>query len=189
MPWPSVAVAVGDVISNTQLNLLPIQIADSTLSGSASSFNFASIPSQFAHLQVVVHARGDTAATSTNLSMQFNGDTTATYFWERLIGQAGTASADEGTGITSINLGAIPAATATADVFGSAEVLIPNYVGAHLKLFQCLNGYRTSLAGGAGSLILEAGMWDNGTGINRVTIFPSAGSFVSGSRATLYGLA
>jgi hypothetical protein len=162
-------------------------LADSTLVGAQASFDFTSIPATFAHLMLVLFARGDTAASTTPVLMRFNGDTTAQYMFQLMFASATTVGASEGLTQTSIQAGVMPANTAGASEFGECDITIAHYTTANLKASNSRYGLRT--ASTTGTLITGAssGSW-NGSAINRITLLPAAGNFVAGSRATLYGL-
>lgn len=190
MAWPSTSVAVGDLIQASQLNLLPIQIADSTLAAAASSFDFTSVASQFAHLLIIVQARGDTAATVTSLSCRFNNDSGSNYDVFEIDGSGSTVSGAEGLAGTSLNVGGVPAASSSSNLPASELIWIPNYAAATFeKVAISINAYKLSTTTGNLFAKMKTLAWRSTAAINRVTLFPLAGNFVTGSRATIYGLA
>lgn len=188
MPWPSVQVQVGDIIQASQLNLLPIQIADSTLSASASSFDFTSLPGQFAHLMIVAYLRGDAATDEGSCFVRFNNDSAADYLYETL--SVLNANAPSGALIsaqTSGKLGTTSAGSAIANTFSSVDAIVPNYAGS--SNHKHWRSVATAITGANGAIDIIGGRWGTTSAINRVTILPGSGSFVSGSRCTVYGLA
>lgn len=192
MPWPASSVATGDVVTASQLNLLPIQIADSTLSASAASFDFTSLPGQFAHLMIVVSARGDTAALTTALQMRLNNYSNAGgYVYVLLSGQNNAASSAATTSATLGVVGDICAASTGSGLFSSCAIIIPSYAAVATKQWTA-QSFAVSDGTAANMVLREAGGYTNlgaAAAVTRVTLFPAAGNFVSGSRATIYGLA
>jgi hypothetical protein len=182
-------VAVGEVITATQMNGLPVRIADVTLSASAANIDFQSIPSQFAHLIVECYLRGDTAATSVSVVLRFNNDTAANYDFQLLTGVGATAGAAEVFADVGIRVGTAPANTAGANLFNALTIEAPHYANsANNKATSSAYGYKVGTATSNILVGASAGFWRSSAAITRVTVFPSAGNFVSGSRVTLYGL-
>jgi hypothetical protein len=165
------------------------QLGDTTLGAPAATVAFASIPATFAHLLVVLSARGDTAATNTSVSLRLNGDTTAAYASQYIQGNAATASAVEAASATSLTLAAIAAATATAGHTGGAAILVPQYAGTTFFKQAVAFGVLTqALTTGNMYAMLRSGVWANAAAVNSLTFLPAAGNFIAGSRFTLYGL-
>ena len=190
MAWPSGSVAIGDIITAAQLNLLPIQIADSTAATSVASFDFTSLPQQFAHLKIVIVGRGDTAAAATSLAIRFNNDSGANYASERITGNAATLVSAEFVSQTASNPGYIAAATATASHAGSCEIIVPGYAQTTLfKEWNSIAGYTTAITTTGITAETRSGVWASTAAINRFTVLPVTGNFVAGSRCTIYGWA
>lgn len=192
MSWPSNPVAVGDIITASQLNLLPIQLADTTLTVSAANFDLTSIPSGFSYLMLWLQGRSDTVASNTVVDAKFNNDSTAAnYTWneDRLDGTT-YIGADTAPGTNGfMRVAKVPAASATSSYFGSAVVFIPNYAGttAYKEAISEARG-RSSSSSNTGWLYRYGGMWLSTSAISRITLTPEAGNFVAGSRVTLYGM-
>lgn len=164
-----------------------VRIAE--LSGAGASFDFQSIPQTFRHLQLVVYGRSDTAATQTNLRMRLQDVTTATYYDQRIYAAGAAISADEALAQTSARAGIIPGATTAAVLMGTATITIPHYTqGSKEKPFISLCSTPVALTTGSVQAQQYVGFLDSSTNIDRITLFPLAGSFVADSIATLYGL-
>ncbi len=164
-------------------------IADTTLGGSAANVDMTSISGTYAHLLVIVYARGDTALASTFLNMRFNGDAAANYDWQDLRAITTTVSAGEAFAQAQVVMGQIPANTAGANLFSAQCIFIPHYAGsANNKIAVSMSAAKTGTT--SGSLINEAygGFWRSSAAINRITLLPNAGNFVSGTRVTLYAM-
>lgn len=184
-PWPAAPVAVGDIVTAAQLNLLPIQIADSTLTVSASSFDFTSLPSAFAHLLVIGYLRCDAVATSSIL-MRVNNDSATNYLWRALTGSS-SAATSSGSSTTSMTLsGQLASAGETAGVFTPFNVWLPHYANAANQK----SAMSLSFLGAATPVVqFSSGLWNGTAAVSRLTFLTAAGNFVAGSRMTIYGLA
>jgi hypothetical protein len=184
MTWPITAVATGDLVTSAQHNQLPIALAEAT--GAAASYDFTSIPQVWTHLLVVAFVLDGAGGSLDALNIRFNNDTAANYYYQRLRGEASTASASETLAATSAVIGNVPAVSTAG--FSSIALWIPNYaaVQKHTYTSQSFGNYGIS----SGNLRLDyfGGYWNSAAAINRVTVFPGAGSFVDGSIATLYGM-
>lgn len=166
-------------------------LADSTLIGSAASFDFTSIPATFAHLLLVVYARSDTAAVSDSVIARFNGDTGANYDYQTAAAVATAVTAQEVFAATGVTLaGGMPGGTAGANLFGVTDILIPHYANAlNNKVAHCRSGWKAGTATTNVQKRDADGYWRSNAAINRVTLVcSSGGNFVAGSRATLYGM-
>jgi hypothetical protein len=182
-------VAVGEVITAAQMNGLPVRIADVTLSASAATIDFSSIPSQFAHLMVVAYLRGDTAAAFVGVVMRYNNDTGSNYDTQFLAAGAATVTAGEAFAGGAAQVGNVPANTASANVFGYVSIEVTHYANsANNKAHIATWAHKQGTASTNMQVGCWAGFYRSNTAISRVTVIPGAGNFVSGSRVTLYGL-
>lgn len=179
--------ATNDVVTAAEFRKSMGCVADSTLVGSAASIDFTGIPTTYAHLMIVVYARGDTAASSTNLLARLNNDSAANYDNQFLSSQAAVSTASESLAATALTCGAIPAATAGANLFGQAEILVAHYAGAaNNKSTRTVWGMKIGTASTNLNVGDNTGFWRSSAAINRVTLFPAAGNFVAGTRVSIY---
>jgi hypothetical protein len=186
--WPT-GWAIGDIEQAAEFKKGIGAISDTTLVGSAANVDITSISATYAHLLVVVYARGDTAALLANLNLRFNGDATANYDFQYLQGSAAAVAAVEQFAPTSMATGLIPAASAGANLFSSHIVFIPNYAGStNNKLALSIASNKTGTTTGSMANYLTGGFWRSAAAINRITLLPAAGNFVAGTRVTLYGM-
>lgn len=162
-------------------------IADVTLGAPAAIVDIGSptpLPQTFAGLMVVILARGDTAALTTSLAMRLNNDSGANYE-DFSLGGSGIGSRTSGR----LGSGLVPAASATASLFGATVIWIPHYAQAtSFKPYVSLGYYASSLTTQQG-VDIYSGTWGAAAAaINRITFLPGAGNFAAGSRFTVYGL-
>jgi len=154
-------------------------------SGGAASIDFTSIPATYTDLFVQISLRSNYANPYSNPIVRFNGATT-NYSGKQLLGNGATASSSGMNYTDGIDLPTMPAATNTANVFGSAGLYIPNYASANYKSVSNEGGEEFNSA--TAYLMLVAGLWSNTAAINQVTIVDKLGSLVQYSSATLYGI-
>jgi len=156
-------------------------------SGGVSSFDFTSIPQTYTDLKLVMSTRTNLTATRDDFQVTFNGVTSA-YSRRRILGyDAGTIASDQASSQASFTPNTSDNG-ATASVFGSLEIYIPNYTSANYKSFGT---EETSENNSSANYILaiQAGLWSNTAAITRITATPySSRVFVQYSTATLYGI-
>jgi hypothetical protein len=157
-------------------------IETKTLTVAAASIEFTSIPQTFTDLVLVVSARSSRAASVDNMNFQFNNVTTG-YTSRRLYGSG--SSATSGTD-TSIYFDA-PAASATANTFGSAFIYIPNYTGSTNKSVS--NDNVTENNATLAYQTIMAGLWSNTAAITSIKLLSlTSSNYTIGSTASLYGV-
>lgn len=190
MAWPTDAVATGELITAAQLNGLPVRIANTTLSGSAANIDFQSIPGHYAHLLLVMYLRTDQAVTSSTIFVRFNNDSAGNYDYQFVQGSAAVASASEAFAGTAAGVAPAPGNSAGANLFDAVTFDVPHYANsANNKAFASTFGSKVGTASGNMTTGGYAGFWRSSAAITRVTILSGVGNLVSGSRATLYGVA
>ena len=160
-------------------------ISSNTLSATAASVTFSSIPSTFTDLVIRYAARStDTGAYDTYVRLEMNGFV-ATHSSTVIRAQGGSTGSLRSTG--QVIGGYIPTATVTSNTFGSAEFYLPNYLlttqktGSHFGVQENNNTTDASVAATALLVNLTSAVTD-------LLLKPNAGSFVSGSSFYLYGI-
>ena len=153
------------------------------LAASAASVTFANIPqSGYTDLKIVYSTRSIEAATSTSLTITFNGSSAS--LTDRNLQGSGSAAASN-TGSTYI--GETSGASATANTFGNAEIYIPNYLSSNYKSFSIDSVMENNATTSFSNLI--AGLWSNTAAVTSVGIVAGASSFAANSTFSLYGIA
>lgn len=169
-----------------------VQLANSTLVSPSSSIDFQSIPGTFAHLMLLAFLRTNTAGGGAEeVGVRFNNDSGSNYDRQAVYGVAAAGSADEDFGVTSPGMFSCPDSTAAATLFGAARIVIPHYANsANHKAMLCRGGRKAGTTSSQMQTTAAAGFWRSTAAITRVTLIGrSGGSFVGGSRVTLYGFA
>lgn len=148
-------------------------IATQTLSTSAASVTFSSIPSTYTDL---VYIGNFPSVTGLNTTVQFNGDTAGNYSSTQLYGT--------GSGVGSYRISNSSSGySGVADGIGMIKGSIQNYNNT--------STYKTLIGrGGANVTYLDAcvTLWRSTAAINSITFIAST-SFPIGSTFTLYGIA
>jgi len=160
-------------------------IATTTVgSGGAASIVFSGIPQTFTDLQIVYSARSERSAGGDDLYIKFNG--LNTNLSSRVLYGTGSAAASfSDAGIAFV--GYLSGNTATASVFASGSIYVPNYAGA---TYKSISGDATSENNGAAATqVLAAGLWSSTAAITQLSIHPYNGTlFTQYSSASLYGI-
>lgn len=157
-------------------------IQSQTLSGSAASVTFSNIPqTPYKTLVLKVSARADTA--SFVCIVKPNNDATlgATRYLQ------GNGAAASSSTASSVLMEIIDGSTATANTFGSAEWLFPNYAS---NAYKAVSSDGVSENNGTTAYQrLSAQLWSSTTAITSLVIVDQGGgNLVANSSFTLYGL-
>lgn len=163
-------------------------IASNTLSSSAASVTFSSIPATYTDLVLQYSIRTDYAALNVaQARVTFNG-TTSAYSRTSLWGDG----ASRGSGRVSSQANfepeeGSPSASNTSNTFGTTQIYIPNYLVSANKAhgsFAVGENNTTSPV----YLAVKAGLWQNTSAITSITLTANAGNFVNGCSFFLYGI-
>jgi hypothetical protein len=158
-----------------------IQTVNAT--GSSATLEFASIPQTFTDLVVKISLRQSSNNGNPYTPITFALNSSATNKTSRyLLG--------EGTGVSGTSYTEFyawtPSSLATANTFSSIELYLPNYTGSTNKSIS-LDGATENNAT-ANMLAIGAALWSNTAAITGVSFTTTAGNFVTGSTASLYGV-
>lgn len=148
------------------------------------------LPNYFRELEIVYQSRGDNASKNVDVRMQANGDTAVNYADQVLFGNNNaTASAQPAALTANARVGRITAATGTANYGSVGVVRIPNYAlttFAKNAIGQSTNFDTIALVD---SFLLNWGwVWNSTAAMTWLTLFPSAGNFITGSLFTIKGI-
>jgi len=167
-----------------------VLIQSQTLTGSAASITFSSIPPAFRHLELYISARTDRANTGDGIKFTFNADGGANYYSLRpSIVHSGSLTTAEQLGATSMTVVTITGDSAIANSFGVGIAKIFEYTQAKLKHIRA---YGSAFLGtSSGGLIQRDGngVWNSTNAITSITLAPETGpNFLTGTSVQLYGL-
>lgn len=150
-------------------------LATITLASAQSTVTFSSITGSYRDLRLIVSATNSSA--STNLRLQYNGDTATNYSFVVM----------EGNGSSAIS--------AASGAFAGALVG-ESYVAESMQVIDILDysatdKHKTALARNnrpAGATTAIANRWANTAAITTILVFPGSSTFAAGSTFTLYGV-
>jgi len=167
-------------------------ISDQTVgAGGASTVTFSSIPGSYISLRFAINAATDSTNVSDLVRWQFNGDASASYDFAdvRNGGSGGTTpSADQSSAQTSASAEFAIGGGLAAPRAGEGEIIIHNYAGT--TFYKMGHASSCITFGNAnGNFQARYGMfvWRSTAAISSVVFSPSGGTFVEGSRFTLWG--
>jgi hypothetical protein len=162
-------------------------IATTTVgSGGVASVTFSSIPSTYTHLQVRGILRSTRALSQAGVLFRLNSDTGSNYSFHGLVGNGSSASAYGQANQTYINMGELPAGSASSGIFGAFVVDILDYKDTNkYKTVRLLTGQDRN---GAGEISFLSGNWRNTNAVTSITILESISNMAEFSSFALYGI-
>ncbi len=187
--WASGWVA-GDIVTAAEFAKGLGAIYDTTLGSAAANIDVSGIVDDYAHLLLVFSGRSDAAALSAAVGLRFNNDSAANYDQQYYTmrtspGNVVTAAT------TSINCAQVTAASDTAGAVGVSEIIVPNYAGTTLRKAIAWRGWAKETTDGTTTgyeSMVGGGEWRSTAAVTRITLTPSAGNFIAGTRLTIYGM-
>ena len=149
-------------------------LANITLSSSAASVTFGSIPSTYRDLVVVV---AGSASGGDGIYVRFNSDTGSNYSFVRMFGTGTTNGSTSGSSQTSGEFG---------EIWTAQNVNL-----LHIMDYSATDKHKTFLgrtASPSNVIMAHAGRWANTSTVDTVTIRTSVTNFSSGTSFALYGI-
>jgi hypothetical protein len=163
-------------------------IASNTLSSSAASVTFSSIPNTYTDLVLRFSARTDAATLDREVRLNFNSDTTTLYSNTVLRGTNTSTSSFRDLNATFTIGGRVPGSTATSNTFSSQEIYIPSYIASQNKPTSLFSVREDNVALATNFALVSAGLYRSTTAISSIQLSLSADNFASGSSFFLYGI-
>ena len=108
-------------------------IETKTLTATANTIEFASIPQTFTDLVFLFSGRDTDAFTNSGVTLQVNS-TNSGHTWRDLVGDGSIVFTSNGANQGGARI-AIPGSVATSNTFGSVMVYVPNYTDSRIKSF------------------------------------------------------
>ena len=155
-----------------------IPLATITLSTTDASIVFSSIPATYRDLVLVFRGDGNVPG-GADISIRLNGDTGANYNRVFMIGNGSTTASGANSNVNEMD--------ALSVANGRQISLLIN-----IMEYSATNKHKTVLTRDNDSgfqVGARAFRWANTAAVTSVTMFTSAGSFISGSTFSLYGIA
>lgn len=152
-------------------------------SGGAASIEFTSIPQTYTDLLLLYSGRSTRAEGGDDLYIRFNG--LSTNLSSRALYGTGSAAASFSDASVAY-VGYFTGDTATASVFSSGSIYIPNYTSSVAK---SISGDAVSENNGtAATQLFGAGLWNATAAITQINIYALNGNWKQHSSASLYGI-
>jgi hypothetical protein len=118
--------------------------------------------------------------------MTLNSDTASNYSQHQLAGSGSAASAEGFSSQSSMYTGLYPAASSTANIFGTAIIDILDYKDTNkYKTIRTLSG---SDLNGSGYIVLRSGSWRSTSAVTSIQLPIGAGNYAVGSVFELFGI-
>ena len=163
-------------------------IASNTLSTSAASVTFSSIPGTYTDLVLKCSVRDDTSGTSEALGRfwKLSADTGSTMSQTDLLGSGSAASSTRRTSQDD-SLFVIDRSGATSNTFSNTEIYIPSYTASQNKPISIFSVDESNAT--AAYMRVQALLWRNTAALSSFEIRAYSGNnLVSGSSFFLYGI-
>ena len=167
-------------------------IATVTVSTTAATVTFSSIPSTYTHLQIRAMSINTAAALGNYTILNFNGDTGNNYSWHYVMGDGSTAYSGGNSATGSIRFDQVRGATGSNSYPQSTVFDILNYASTNInKTTRALDGGDGN--GSNGGISLNSGAWYNSTTAITSIVLSSYSSgaaslFGTNSSFALYGI-
>lgn len=158
-------------------------IATTTLSSSASSFTFSSIPGTYTDIRlVIVPITGTTS--DDNFVLRFNGDSTGNtlYSMTKLSGNGTAASSSRITNDEWWNL-IVGRGVSSTPTLQTIDLF--SYAGSTHKTGLITNQTDNN---GSGNTVAQVGLYRSTSAITQITVSTLSNNLVAGTTATLYGI-
>jgi hypothetical protein len=161
-------------------------ISSTFLTGTAATVDFASIPSDYKHLQIRIVAKSSAPSSNDLIQMRFNDITSSDYAWHALRSVINSAPDSlSGASQTFINRVVLLTGGNDSNQFGSSIVDILDFSDTSknttVKIFS-------GTMSGSPIISLGSGLLNNTAAINKITLFPAANAIAALSRFSLYGI-
>jgi hypothetical protein len=155
---------------------------------SSTTVTFSNIPQNYTDLEVICSSRTDRGNTGDSIWAQFNGDTTAGNYSNRILFGTGTgATSITANGAMVWSQGACGNSD-TANTFGSSRALIPNYAQSGRQKASTHHG-NSERNDATSYMSIDAGLWSSTNPITSMLLRPGNGTnFLAGSTFYLYGI-
>jgi hypothetical protein len=156
-------------------------------SGGVSTVTFNNIPQTFTDLMIEFSARDTSANASVGIYIRLNNDTTGgDYSMTALQGSGTGVGSSRNNTDSGINVGVVPAASATSNTFGNGMIYISNYTSSNWKQIICdvvqENNQSTAYQD------LRAGLFHSTAAITRFDFLPPVSGYAQYSTFTIYGI-
>lgn len=154
---------------------IPLQTI--TLSSTATTVTFGSIPNSYKDLVLVINAAANSAVAT--VGVRFNSDSGNNYSWVSMVGNGSSATSSNSA---STNVALIGYTLNTTTWVSRAQVMDYSATDKHKTILS-----RTDNAGAETTAI--ANRWASTSAVTSLQVSAASNSFASGSTFSLYGIA
>jgi hypothetical protein len=172
--------------------LLETALVGSSGAASVTFSNLAQYASSFKHLQIRYTARGTASITNRELRLRLNGDDGSNYSAHTLSSYSDGTLGIRAEGLANTSyarVGAIPAASLGANIFGSGVIdILDAFVGGKNPTVRTLYGFMGGTSSFSQEVGLTSGSRRNTASATSINIFPQTGDLAQHSRFSLYGI-
>jgi hypothetical protein len=164
------------------------ELIESVILGTdTSSITFSSLAtyaSTYKHLQLRAVSRDTRSGSVGGVGIRLNGDTGSNYTGHFLFADGSSVSSgSDGTSQTITFAYYNPSGLIAANIFGAGVVdILDTYSTTKNKTFRGLTGFATN------AVALKSGLRMSTESTTSLTVLPSGGNFLAGSRFSLYGI-
>lgn len=163
-------------------------ISTTVLGSTTASVTFSSLgdySSSYKHLQIRSVAKTATTGDGAEgMILRFNSDSGANYARHTLSGNGSSVSSSATTSTTHANAGLVTTNSSIAAFAGNVCDVLDAYSTTKNKTVRALTAHPGALV----FVQLLSGVWINTASITSITLLPTLGSFITGSRFSLYGI-
>jgi len=156
-------------------------IATTTLGSANATITFSSITSNYTDLRLIL--TGSVTSGTIIPNMTFNGVTTTTYSYTNLSGNGTSASTANTSSQSKIDLGYQTGFS--SGTISTIAVDIFSYAGSTNKTSLIATSMDKN---GSGAVERLVALWRNTAAITSITLTSPAGTFATGTTATIYGI-
>lgn len=160
-------------------------ISTQELTSTASNIYFTGIDTQYKHLQLRMSLRSNRASSLADVYLRFNADALSNYSYHQFYGNGSSFGSLGAAGMGQIFTGYATGSTFGGDVFAVTILDILDFSSSQkLTTTRSLTG----MSGTNNQLRHLSGLWNDYSPVSSIQITPEEGSFIAGSRFSLYGI-
>lgn len=169
------------------INNQPVLLYATTLAATQATVVY-SVTSPYPRIKCIWRARASDAIAAEMIQLRINGASTSSYQWQtNQANNTTVAATDSGGATTSIQVGTVCAASATAGYFSSGEFTVDG--ADQSATFPTVQGTGTAYVSTSNSYVgVYSGQYNVAALVTSLTLLCQTGSFVAGSQFSFYGL-
>lgn len=161
-------------------------INSTTLTTTAASVTFSSIPATYSDLVLQSSIRTSASNTIANVKITTNSSTSTNNSYTFVRGDGSVALSSATSADAYVQYGLNNGDTSTANTFSSGEIYIPAYNASQNKPIGISTAQENNNA--TAYVYAEAGLISSTSAITSITLTPSTGNFKANSSFWLYGI-